>query len=109
VRRVTAPIRREMRPRAAVEPVIGQRHQGRAPDGPQLSQRARRRLHQCCARHCRLQFRFSPALARAAFARLDADAPSLSQRQPKTPKERSSSVLHGRLALPAGKWGALTS
>ena len=53
VRRVTAPIRREMRRRAAVEPVIG--HEGRAPDGPQLPQRTRRQPDQRRARRCRLQ------------------------------------------------------
>src|SRR5262249_54268705 len=49
-------------------------HQGRAPDGPQLPQRARRRPHQRRARRRRVQLRSAPALARAAFACLDANA-----------------------------------
>jgi IS5 family transposase len=70
VRRVTAPIRREMRRRRAGHWA----YEGRAPDGSQLSQRPRRRLHQCRPRRCRLQLQPAPALARAVFARLDADA-----------------------------------
>src|SRR5215472_14612379 len=49
-------------------------HQGRAPDEPQLPQRARRRPHQRRARRRRVQLRSAPALARAAFACLDANA-----------------------------------
>ena len=44
-------------------------YQGRAPHGPQLSQGARRRSHQCRARRRRLQLQPPPALAGAAFAR----------------------------------------
>src|SRR5205814_5364841 len=44
-------------------------YQGRAPHGAQLSQGARRRPHQCCARRRRLQLWPPPALARRAFAR----------------------------------------
>jgi hypothetical protein len=66
VRRVTAPIRREMRRRAAVEPVIG--HIKAAPYGTQLSQRTRRRPDQRRARRRRLQFRPPSSLAGKAFA-----------------------------------------
>jgi hypothetical protein len=63
VRRVPAPIRREMRRRAAVEPVIGHiKAEHRAPDGAQLSQGPRRRPDQRRARRCRLQLRSAPAL-----------------------------------------------
>jgi len=44
--------------------------------GPQLPQRPQRRTHQLRARRGWLQLRSAPALARAAFARLEADAGS---------------------------------
>ena len=44
-------------------------YQGRAPHGAQLSEGARRRPHQFCARRRRLQLWPPPALARRAFAR----------------------------------------
>jgi hypothetical protein len=55
VRRVTKTIRREMKRRAAVEPVIG--HLGRAPHGTQPPQGAPRRPQQRRARRRRLQLR----------------------------------------------------
>jgi hypothetical protein len=48
-------------------------YEGRAPDGPQLPQRPRRRPHQCRPRRRRLQLRSAPALAREAFACLATD------------------------------------
>jgi hypothetical protein len=68
VRRVTRPIRREMKRRAAVEPVIShlkaEHRMGRNyPQGP------RRRPHQRRARRGRLQLQSAPALAEQAFAR----------------------------------------
>lgn len=52
VRRFTASIR-EMKHRAAVEPVIDR--EGQAPHGPQLSQGKARRPHQSCPRRCLMQ------------------------------------------------------
>jgi hypothetical protein len=66
--RVTKPIRREMRRRAAVEPAIGHA-KAEHRMGRNLSEGARRRLHQCRARRRRLQLRPPPALAGEAFAR----------------------------------------
>src|SRR5215472_1420848 len=65
-------------------------HQGRAPDGPQLSQRARRRPHQRRARRRRLQLQPAPALARAPFARLNADP----ARHPGTSPKRLKNTPH---------------
>ena len=67
VRRVTATIRREMKPtsrrRARHRPC-----EGRAPHGPQLPQGTRRRSHQRRPRRRRLQLRPAAALAGRAFA-----------------------------------------
>jgi transposase, IS5 family len=52
-RRVTTQIKREMRRRSAIEPVIG--HQERAPHGPQLSRRPQRRRQQRHPRRRRIQ------------------------------------------------------
>ena len=71
-------------------------HQGRAPDGPQLPQGSRRRPHQCRARRCRLQLQPAAALARAAFACLDADAARTLSSSPIGLKNAFLLVLHGR-------------
>jgi len=60
------------------------------PDGLQLPQRRRRRPHQCRPRRCRLQLQPAPALARAVFARLDADA----ARHPSTSPKRLTNAPH---------------
>jgi len=75
VRRVTAPIRREMRRRAAIEPVIGHMKAEHRMGRNYLKGRDGY-THQCRARRCRLQLQSAPALARAAFARFDPRAPS---------------------------------
>ncbi|MGY2843552.1 hypothetical protein ACVIWU_006570 [Bradyrhizobium sp. USDA 4509] len=67
VRRVTASIRREMKRRAAVEPVIGHVKAEHRMD-PQLSQRPRWRPHQCHPRCGRPQLRPAPAMARRTVA-----------------------------------------
>ena len=68
VRRVTRPIRREMKRRAAGR--AGHRpSQSRAPHGPQSPQRPQRRSCQRRAGRRRLQLRPPVALAEAAFAR----------------------------------------
>ena len=72
VRRVTKAIRREMRRRAAIEPVIGHLKE-RSPHGSQLSQGPRWRSHQRRARRCRLQLQPAPALVRGAFTRTVVD------------------------------------
>ena len=74
VRHVTVTVRREVKRRAAVEPVIGHikaEHQ----HGSQSSEGARRRPHQRRARRAWLQLLFAAALTGGAFARLNCDAP----------------------------------
>jgi hypothetical protein len=66
VRRVTAAVRREMRRRAAVEPVIGHIKAEHRMGRNYL--KGRRRPHQRRARRCRLQLQSASALARSAFA-----------------------------------------
>ena len=63
VRHVTKAIRREMRRRACHRP-----SQRRSPPAPQLSQRPRRRPHQCRARRRRLQLQPAPPLVRGVFS-----------------------------------------
>jgi hypothetical protein len=65
---VTRPIRREMKRRAAVEPVIGHLKAEHRLIRPQLSQGTRRRPQQRRARRRRIQLQPSPALAGEAFA-----------------------------------------
>jgi hypothetical protein len=74
VRRVSASIRREMRRRAASSRSSGTSRPSTGWVAITSNQRMRRRPHQCRARRCRLQLQPAPALARAAFARLDRDA-----------------------------------
>jgi hypothetical protein len=79
VRRVTAPIRREMRRRAAVEPVIGHMKAEHRMDRNYLKGRDGDRINAVLA-----------AAARAAFARLDADA----ARHPATNPNRPTNAPH---------------
>ncbi|MGY4501244.1 IS5 family transposase [Bradyrhizobium sp. GM24.11] len=99
VRRVTASIRREMKRRAAVEPVIGH-VKAEHPHGPQLPQGPPRRPHQRRPRSSRLQLRSAPAMARSTLACHHPGArrncPGL-KRSPKSPLVR---VLHGGPNIP---------
>ena len=67
-RGLTDAIKRDLRRRSAVEPIIGTR--GRAPNESQLPQRSRRRQRQCCAGRRRLQLRPAVGVARRPLARL---------------------------------------
>ena len=68
VRRVTRPIRREMKRRAAVEPVIGHLKAEHRMNRNYLKGRAGD-TRQYRARRCRLQLQPAPALVETAFAR----------------------------------------
>ena len=66
VRHTTNAVRREMRRRAAVEPVIGHL-QGRSPYGSELSQGPRRRQHRRGSHRRWLQLQPTPALISGAY------------------------------------------
>jgi IS5 family transposase len=98
VRRVTRPIRREMKRRAAGR--AGRRpSQSRAPHGPQSPQRPQRRSCQRRAGRRRLQLRPPVALAEAGFCVPSSRRSSLRQFAADTPKYCRLIVLHGRLAI----------
>ena len=95
VRRVSAPIRREMRRRAAVEPVIGHIKAEHRMGRNYLKGRDGDRTNAVLAAagyNFSLLLRWLEPLLRALMRMLLAI-----QHQPKTPNERSPSVLHGRL------------
>jgi hypothetical protein len=76
MRRVTKAIRREMRRRAAIEPVIGHLKDDHRMRRNHLKGRSRRRPHQRRACRCRIQLQPAPALVRGAFVRPVADPPA---------------------------------
>src|SRR5262249_15189197 len=95
VRRVTTPIRREMRRRAAVEPVIGHMKAEHRMGRNYLKGRDGDRINAVLAAagyNFSLLLRWLSRLLRVLMRTLLA-----SQHQPKTPNQHSSSVLHGRL------------
>ena len=95
MRRVTAPIRREMKRRAAVEPVIGHLKAEHRMGRNYLKGRDGDRINAVLAAagyNFSLLLRWLERLLRALIQALLA-----AQARFKTPKERSSAVLHGRL------------
>ena len=94
VRRVTKAIRREMRRRAAIEPVIGhlkddhrmRRNHLKGRDG---------RPHQCRSRRRWLQFQPAPALVRGVFTRHVPDCSVAPSRPHTSSKPTIENILHG--------------
>lgn len=91
-RRVTSAIKRQMRRRSAIEPVIGH-IKGRAPDGPQLPRRRAGRRRQRPPGRRRLQLLAPAHLVQAAFVAASCRAPKPAE----IARSLTPFIVHGRL------------
>ncbi len=96
-RRITPAIKRQMRRRSAIEPVIGH-IKARAPDGPQLPRRRAGRRRQRHPGRRRLQLLAPAQLVQAAFVAAPCRAPKPAE----IARSLTPFIVHGRLE-PLGK------